>query len=189
LAIIAVISGLVLLWAALQRGSLDAGWGYKNYWMAPIRLAFPFVAGLWLYRVYDRLPRINLGFLPLTAALLAAFMTPVLPKLGSFSCNGLYDALCVLVVFPAILIAGAHSRPGSGLMAICKASGRLSYPLYMTHYPFMYVYANWVETKHPTQEQQVYVALLLAPFVILFAWVAVKFFDEPIRTKLRRHSF
>jgi peptidoglycan/LPS O-acetylase OafA/YrhL len=74
-------------------------------------------------------------------------------------------------------------------MAICKASGRLSYPLYMTHYPFMYVYANWLETKHPTQEQQVYVALLLAPFVILFAWVAVKFFDEPIRTKLRRHSF
>jgi len=189
LAIIAVISGLVLLWAALQRGSLDAGWGYKNYWMAPIRLAFPFVAGLWLYRVYDRLPRINIGFLPLSAALLAAFMTPVLPKLGSFSCNGLYDALCVLVVFPAILIAGTHSRPGSGLIAICKASGRLSYPLYMTHYPFMYVYANWVETKHPAHGQQVYVALFLAPFVILFAWVAVKFFDEPIRTKLRHYGF
>jgi peptidoglycan/LPS O-acetylase OafA/YrhL len=30
--------------------------------------------------------------------------------------------------------------------------------------------------------------LALAPFVILFAWVAVKFFDEPIRSKIRRYS-
>jgi peptidoglycan/LPS O-acetylase OafA/YrhL len=30
--------------------------------------------------------------------------------------------------------------------------------------------------------------LLLAPFVIFFAWIAVKFFDEPIRNKLRRYS-
>jgi peptidoglycan/LPS O-acetylase OafA/YrhL len=188
LAIVAVLSGSVLLWEAIQRGSLDAGWGYKNFWMAPIRLAFPFVAGLWLYRVYDRLPHINVGFLPLTAVLLAAFMIPVLPKFGSFSCNGFYDALCVLVVFPVILIAGAHSRADNELMRICKFSGRLSYPLYMTHYPFMYVYANWVETKHPAQGQQIYVALLLAPFVILFSWIVVKFFDEPIRTKLRHYS-
>jgi peptidoglycan/LPS O-acetylase OafA/YrhL len=189
LAIIAVLSGSVLLWEAIQRGSLDAGWGYRNFWMAPIRLAFPFVAGLWLDRVYDRLPHINVGFLPLTAVLLAAFMIPVLPKLGSFSCNGFYDALCVLVVFPVILIAGANSRADNELMRICKFSGRLSYPLYMTHYPFMYVYANWVETKHPAQGQQIYVALLLAPFVIFFAWIAVKFFDEPIRIKLRRYGF
>jgi peptidoglycan/LPS O-acetylase OafA/YrhL len=188
LAIVAVLSGLFLLWEALQRGSLDAGWGYQNFWMAPIRLTFPFVTGLWLYRVHDRLPRMKLGFFPLTVALLAAFMMPVFPKVESFSCNGFYDALCVLFVFPAILIAGAHSYAGTGLMGLCKVSGRLSYPLYMTHYPFMYIYANWVETRHPAREQQIHVALLLAPFVIFFAWVAVKFFDEPIRTKLRRYS-
>lgn len=188
LAVIAVLGGSILLWKALQRGSLDAGWGYGNFWMAPIRLIFPFVTGLWLYRVHDRLPRMRLGFLPLTAALLVAFTVPVLPKLGSFSFNGLYDALCVLLVFPAILVAGSHLNAGTGFMRLCKASGRLSYPLYMTHYPFMYIYANWVETKHPSQGSQIQVALLLAPLVIFVAWVAVKFFDEPIRTKLRRYS-
>lgn len=186
LAIIAVLGGLVLLWEAMQRGSLDAGWGYSNFWMAPIRLVFPFVTGLWLYRVHDRLPRIKVGFLPLTVVLLAAFMVPVLPKLGSFTCNGLYDALCVLLVFPAIIIVGAHSEAGAGMMGLCKASGRLSYPLYMTHYPFMYVYANWVETTHPAHGAQIKIALLLAPFVLFFAWLAVKFFDEPVRTWLTR---
>jgi peptidoglycan/LPS O-acetylase OafA/YrhL len=188
LAIIAVLGGLILLWEALQRGSLDAGWGYRNFWMAPIRLTFPFVTGLWLYRVHDRLPRIRLGFLPLTVALLAAFMMPVLPKFGSFSSNGLYDALCVLLIFPAILVAGSHSDAGRGLMGLCRVSGRLSYPLYMTHYPFMYVYANWVETTHPARALQIQVALLLTPSVIFFSWLAVKFFDEPIRAKLRRYS-
>jgi peptidoglycan/LPS O-acetylase OafA/YrhL len=188
LAVIAALGGAVLLWQAIQRGSLDAGWGYSNFWMAPIRLTFPFVTGLWLYRMQDRLPRIKAGFLPLSIALLAAFMVPVLPKLGTFSFNGLYDALCVLLVFPAIIVAGAHSDAGIGLMGLCKTSGRLSYPLYMTHYPFMYVYANWVETAHPTQGAQREVALLLAPFVLSFAWLAVKFFDEPIRAKLRLRS-
>ena len=185
LAVIAVVTGAVLLLEALQRGSLDAGWGYSNYWMAPIRLAFPFVTGLWLFRVHDRLPRFKVGFLPLSILLLGAFAVPVLPKLGTFSCNGLYDAICVLLVFPVILIGGAHSNAGFGLTGLCKASGRLSYPLYMTHYPFMYVYANWVETRHPARATQREVALLLVPLVISVAWLAVKFIDEPIRAKLR----
>ena len=176
LGLIAVFGGLVLLAEALQRGSLDAGWGYQNFWMAPIRLTYPFVTGLWIYRVRDRLPRIKIGYFPLTVILLAAFMFPVFPKLGWFSCNGLYDALCVLFVFPLIPISGAHSQAGSRLMGLCKMSGRLSYPLYMTHYPFMYIYANWVETTHPTREQQVHVALLLAPLRHLFCMDCCKVF-------------
>jgi peptidoglycan/LPS O-acetylase OafA/YrhL len=111
LGIIAMFGGLILLWEALQRGSLDAGWGYHNFWMAPIRLTIPFATGLWIYRVRDRLPRMKLGFLTLTVALLAAFMMPVFPKLGSFSYNSLYAALCVLLVFPSILVAGAVQIP------------------------------------------------------------------------------
>jgi hypothetical protein len=85
--------------------------GYHNFWMAPIRLTIPFATGLWIYRVRDRLPRMKLGFLTLTVALLAAFMMPVFPKLGSFSYNSLYAALCVLLVFPSILVAGAVQIP------------------------------------------------------------------------------
>ena len=65
------------------------GWGYSNFSMAPVRLIHLFVTGLWLYRVRDRLPRIRQGFLPLTLVLLAAFMMPVLPTVGSFSCKWL----------------------------------------------------------------------------------------------------
>ena len=182
---IAVVAGLVLLAAATARGSLDAGWGYQNFWMASVRLTFPFVTGLWLYRVHRRLPRFELGFLPLTALLVIAFVMPVLPKAAGVSLNGIYDAVCVLLLFPAVIIAGAHSEAGGGFAGLCRGSGRLSYPVYVTHFPFMYVYANFVQTSHPSGPVQLLVGCLLAPFVTMIAWGAVRYWDEPIRARLR----
>lgn len=183
---IAATAGLVLLAAATARGSLDAGWGYQNFWMAPVRLTFPFVTGLWLYRVHKRLPWLKLGFLPLTALLVIAFVMPVLSKTAGVSLNGVYDAACVLLLFPAVIIAGAHSDAGSGFAGLCRASGRLSYPIYVTHFPFMYIYANFVETTHPSAPVQLLIGCLLAPFVTVFAWGAANYWDEPLRARLRR---
>jgi peptidoglycan/LPS O-acetylase OafA/YrhL len=92
-----------------------------------------------------------------------------------FRANGLYDALCVLLVFPAIIMAGAFGRRRR-VNEPLQGEWQAVYPLYMTHYPFMYIYANWTETTHPAQAAQREVALLLAPFVLFFAWLAVKFF-------------
>jgi hypothetical protein len=53
------------------------------------------------------------------------------------SLNGLYDAACVLLLFPLIILSGAHSEAGAGMMRLCKFSGKVSYPLYITHIPFV----------------------------------------------------
>ena len=37
LAIIFGLSGLLLVWTANTKGSLDGGWGYPEIWMAPLR--------------------------------------------------------------------------------------------------------------------------------------------------------
>jgi peptidoglycan/LPS O-acetylase OafA/YrhL len=65
-------------------------------------------------------------------------------------------------------IAGVYSHAGTGLMALCKVGGRLSYPLYIAHYRLASIYANWVETRYPAGEQEIHIALLLARFVIAF---------------------
>ena len=186
LGIIFGASGLLLIWAANTKGSLDGGWDYPEIWLAPLRLTVSFVMGLWLYRVQDRIRRPRIGLLALSIVLVAVFQMPQFPKVGGFSLNGLYDAACVIFVFPLIILCGAHSDAGMGMIRICKISGRLSYPLYITHIPFVYVLANFAWTRHPSANVKLAWIFVLIPFVILVAWLALKFYDEPARARLTR---
>ena len=190
LGVIAVIAAAVLVGEALHRGSLDAGFGWDNWWMAPIRLAYPFVTGLWLYRVRDRLPRalqrLRAGWLPLSALLTLAFLAPIMPEVSGVRINGLYEAACVVLLFPAIIIAGSHSEAGRGMARLCNASGRLSYPLYITHFPFLYVYMNIVLIQKAPSRVTIPIAIALVPALLFVAWAAAKWWDEPIRARLRR---
>jgi peptidoglycan/LPS O-acetylase OafA/YrhL len=190
LGVIAVVAGTVLVGEALHRGSLDAGFGWDNWWMAPIRLAYPFVTGLLLYRVRDRLPRmlqrLRGGWLPLSALLTLAFLAPIMPEAGGVRWNGLYEAACVVLLFPAIIIAGVHGETGARTARLCNTSGRLSYPLYITHFPFLYVYSNVVLIQKAPARLTIPLAVALVPFQLFVAWAAAKWWDEPIRARLRR---
>ena len=189
LGIIFVLSGLLLIWVANTRGSLDGGWGYSVIWMAPLRLTVSFVMGLWLYRIQDRIRRPKIGLLALSIVLVVVFQMPKFPTVGGFSLNGLYDVACVLLLFPLIILCGAHSEAGTGMIRLCKFSGKLSYPLYITHIPFVYVVANFASTRHPGTSVLLGWILLVLPFAIAVAWLALKYWDEPVRAWLtRRYS-
>ncbi len=152
--------------------------------MAPVRLFFPFLTGLWLYRVRERLPDIRIGWLPLSIVMLAAIAAPTLPPMGGIKVNGLYEALIVILLFPAILIAGRHSEAGRGMLWLCKASGRISYPIYITHFPFLYLWMNFVATGQASRGQLLAIGTALVPLLLLVAWLAYRFWDVPIRARL-----
>ena len=186
LAIGTAAAGLVSLATALTLGSYDTGWGLANFWGAPVRLAYPFLAGLLLYRLRDRLPRWRLGFAPLSLGLAIAFALPVMPQIGALKLNGVYEAACVLLLFPAILVAGRHSPQGRAARAVCTGAGQLSYPLYITHYPFVYLYMNLVATQKAPPSVTIPVAIALFLFTLAFAWAALRWWDIPIRRRLQR---
>lgn len=186
LGFLALLSGAMLVVCGGHLGSLDQGSGWDSLWMAPVRLCFPFVTGLWLYRVRDQLPRIQLGWLSLTIIMVAAMAFPTLPAVGGVKINGLYEAACVVLLFPLIVLAGSHSDAGRGMMGLCKASGRISYPIYITHFPFLYIWMNYVANGKPSQAQLIAIGIALIPFLIIVAWAAYTFWDEPIRRCLRR---
>ena len=63
--------------------------------------------------------------------------------------NGLYEALCVIVVFPLIVALGAGGKLSGNLFSKgCDFMGKISYPLYIVHYPVIYLYWNWVTPRH-----------------------------------------
>jgi peptidoglycan/LPS O-acetylase OafA/YrhL len=186
LGIIFAISGLGLIWVANSKGSLDGGWDYPNIWMAPLRLTVSFVLGLWLYRIHERVRLPKIGLLLLSIVLVVCFQMPKFSKSGALDWNGLYEAACVLFLFPLIILCGAHSEAGRGMIRLCKFSGRLSYPLYITHIGFVYVLAGYAWTRHPSPAVIISWIFVVLPIVIVVAWFFLKFFDEPVRAWLTR---
>ncbi len=188
LAVAVGVAGLLSAAMALTLGSYDTGWGLANAWGAPVRLAYPFMTGLLLFRLQDRLPRCRIGFVPLSVVLALAFAAPVWPAVGDVKLNGLYQALCVLVLFPAIIVLGRHSRGSPSIRRLCRAAGILSYPLYITHYPFVYLYMNWISNGHVASGCTIWVPAALFVFTVVFAFVAYRLWDLPLRRALQRRD-
>jgi peptidoglycan/LPS O-acetylase OafA/YrhL len=109
---------------------------------------------------------------------------PLMPKEWPHA-NGLYEVTMVIVVFPLLILCGAHSQIGKIEMAVCKFAGRISYPVYILHYPFLLIYMNFVTFTKPDLQTAHIAGAASFVIVMVFAWLAVKFFDEPVRNWLK----
>ncbi|MGI4835710.1 MAG: acyltransferase family protein [Janthinobacterium lividum] len=174
---VVVVAAGALLAAARYHGHLQAGWGWDNAWLAPVRVTYPFFMGLLLYRfrLHFQVPG---AVWVLSGALLALFAAP------AFLPAWPYEAGCVILIFPLLVAAGAGSGVGSRALVFCRWGGRLSYPLYLLHYPFVSIFTNWVNAAHPTLPQALPIMGALLVLFLLLAWVAVRFYDEPMRAWL-----
>ncbi|HEY2720099.1 MAG TPA: acyltransferase family protein, partial [Chitinophagaceae bacterium] len=101
--------------------------------------------------------------------------------------NGLYDSLSIILVFPFIIYLGASgeikSRSGR---RVCKFLGDISYPIYITHYPLIYIYTGWVYDHKPSFQQAFPYALIVFVSSFILAYSCLKLYDEPVREWLKR---
>lgn len=150
------------------------------------RLLFSFSAGLLLTRVFKP---INIKGAFWLCSLLIIILLSV-PRIGGAEhlwMNGLYDTLCCVAFFPLIVILGASGKTANKYtIRICKFLGDISYPLYMVHYPFIYVYYAWVKNENLTFAESLPGALALVVGSILLAYICLKFYDEPVRKYLTK---
>lgn len=176
-----VASAMALLWSAHKFGNLGYGWGWDHYWVAPVRLACPFLLGLLVYRMKLRIA-LPAPFIVLSLVLLAVFAAPMFG-----AANWLFEAACVIVVFPLVLMAGAGSAQPEGTMGgVTRLVGELSYPVYIVHYPFIYLFAHWNWTSHPSRPVLAAVVVALYCGVTLFALALSRWYDRPVRAWLSR---
>jgi peptidoglycan/LPS O-acetylase OafA/YrhL len=99
------------------------------------RVAYSFSAGPLVYRS-NWIIKTKLGFTELTLLLLAAFMMPY------FKWNVLAEALVILFYFPLLVASGAGAALTKRSETLCVFSGKISYPLYMTHYAVIWIFMN-----------------------------------------------
>lgn len=149
-----------------------------------LRLLFAFSAGLLLSRVFR--PVKAKGAFWICAALLVVLLSA--PRLGGSEnlwMNGLYDAVCAVAVFPALVFFGASGKTTDRFSTrVCKFLGDISYPLYMVHYPFIYLYYAWVKNGQLTFAQSFWGALALVAGCMVLAYGCLKLYDEPVRKYL-----
>ena len=176
-----VLAAAALAWTANHFGDLGHGWSWKELWVAPVRMACPFLMGLLVYRLNLKVT-IPQPFAVLSVVLVLVL---ILPLMGYW--NGLFEAACVTFLFPLILVAGAGVTAESGAMGrLCRFIGQLSYPVYIIHYPLIYIFGHWVWSAHPDNTQIVPVALGLYATEIALATVLLYAYDLPVRAWLTR---
>ena len=191
LAVFVVLAGAVLLHFAVSNpnGDVSGGWtlNAEHMRIGIIRTIFPFFGGLLLSRV-ARPVYIKHAFLWCSLLVAVVLLMPRIGGAEKLWMNGLYEAFCIIVVFPLIVYIGAGGRGNSGIEhKICAFLGALSYPLYMTHYVLVYFYMAWV-SNHPgiTLLQALPTALLTFCGAIVLAYASLKWYDEPVRAWLRK---
>ena len=195
LTILAVVLGCLHTWFFVGNVSgydmVGVGWTIDelNFWGGLVRMLFPFTVGMLLSRTFK--PRkVRGAFWICSIMLITIFAAPyiVLLKNSDISINSLYEVVCIAVVFPFIVWLGACGYTKSGVVAkINRTLGDLSYPLYIVHYPVMYIFYAWlIEKKYYTLQECFGMVLIVVLSSVLLALLCLKLYDEPVRRWLSK---
>lgn len=167
-----------LIYVAHARGWLIEGWEGPHYFDGWARTAFSFTMGLVLFR-FNLVIRNRVSMVVILLLLLCGFMFHA-------DEDWVRELMIVMVFFPLLISLAAGATVGGWMQKFCLFIGRLSYPLYMTHYAVVGVFGFYYGRYKPSgAEVSVWVAVLCA-LIFGLAYAAMRFYDEPLRKYLVR---
>ena len=205
-------TGILWIWfVAFDISGYDMigiGWTLDvvNFFGGLLRMMFPFTLGMLMARLFSQRATDNRResfftnniFWIATIVLFALFSVPYIsgedvtsrvPTLANISLNGIYELFCIMVVFPLIvwIAALSDSAQSKFTLRISKFLGDLSYPLYIVHYPVMYLFYAWlIKNQYFTLGETWQMVILVLTVCIVLAYACLKLYDEPIRKKLSK---
>ena len=165
------------------------GWSLtsEQIYIGFTRLLYPFLSGLLFSRIGKHI-NVKGGFWWCSLILVVIFSVPCVGGEGSIL-NGFYNAACILVLFPLVVMMGAGSQMTTARSAkVCTFLGEISYPLYITHYPILYMQMNWA-WNNPDAPLYAHVVVAVSSVLIsvALAYACLKLYDLPVRKWLTDH--
>jgi peptidoglycan/LPS O-acetylase OafA/YrhL len=176
-----VVCVAITLALSIEFDGVRVGHVKGNFMAGFARVLFPFVCGILLRRIVYRPGRTaysesaSWGCMLALAALLFA---PI-------NRSGIGDFICIVVIFPVLVAVGAQATANGLLGRLCKLTGELSYPLYILHQPVLRVLEEAASRLDITGGARFVVMLASIAACALVAFVALRFYDEPIRRSIR----
>ena len=160
-------------------------------------MMFPFTLGMLMARNFRQKSKVksqktfftkNIFWISIII-LFALFSVPYFPKTSNISVNGIYELACIMIVFPLIvwIAASSDSAQSKFTLKLSKFLGDLSYPLYIVHYPVMYIFYAWlIKNQYFTLGETWQMVILVLTVCIVLAYACLKLYDEPIRKRLSK---
>lgn len=192
LMLLTIILGCLHAWFFIGNISgydmVGVGWTIDevNFFGGLVRMLFPFTMGMLIARTFK--PRkVKGAFWICSTMLIALFSVPYIVPAGNISINSLYEFVCIAAIFPFIVWLGACGSCGAKGTRINKVLGDISYPLYIVHYPIMYLFYAWLIKKGYYNLSDCWeMALLVVVSSIVLAFLCLKLYDEPVRQWLTK---
>lgn len=170
------------------------GWSLEGsqIFIGVTRLLYPFLCGLLISRILSsRMTadnpsgspfRLRGGFWWASVILVTVFALPCIGRKQGIA-DGIYQAVSILIIFPVIVLIGAGSRTtDSRSTKVCKFLGEISYPLYITHFPFVCMQVAW-GNNNPDAPLWMHIAVsagvVTVAVALAYAWL--RLYDEPVR--------
>ena len=177
--VLVIAGGAALFYEGHQYRQLSIGWGGDTFWGGAFRVWYSFLAGVLVYRL-PFIIRNRLGFLGMGVLLAVVFLFPFWPKY-----NWITEPVIVVFYLPLLVALGAGAKAGGRAKKICQFSGTISYPLYMVHYPFIWLFMSYVEKYKPALREMAVITTVGTLLLIGLAYCVLRFVDEPIRRRLK----
>ena len=154
------------------------------------RLLYPFFCGLLLSRV-GRFIKVRGAFWWCSLLIVVMLAMPSFGVGETRWLNGVYEALCIIVLFPLVVAMGAGSGVGgSKSSAINNFLGNISYPLYITHFPLVYMQMGWVHNHEDAPlGMHIFVSVSVYVLAVISAYAAYRLYDLPVRSWLKSKLF
>lgn len=167
------------VWTVHKGGVSHLGHTYPEFFGGVPRTVFSFLLGVLMYRWRQegKLPSLPGGMWGAALLLLATFTPPAL-----MPGNAVYELVCIVVVFPVVIMMAAGAQLTGRTAAFAGFSGALSYPLYIVHYPLLF----WFEAA--IGRGSLWWLLAATVTIVVLSYAALKLVDEPVRAWLQKRS-
>jgi peptidoglycan/LPS O-acetylase OafA/YrhL len=179
---LAVFSGLILMNVLWYHRQSAVGIMFNEVPEGCVRTFYAFTAGIIISKIMRPDRAVSIAFLPF---LLLAFLA-ICHVDAKWSSGFLrfWWIVSTIVVMPLLVLLLAHMRPGPLLDRVCSYMGRLSYPLYLVHFPILSFFNRLIVHLNVGGLRLAELVVLQTGTAIVAGVAALHLFDEPVRAKL-----
>ena len=183
---VTLLTGGAVGLAIVQHGSIDQGSNASSFAVGLARTVFGFSVGVLIARHIRHTHRgqSNLKVLAIVAVVVIAIVG--WPK-GEL--RAIWDAVCVLVVFPLIVYWATIIDPGERLRKVATFLGVTSYAVYVLHTPVSSVLnsaARYFAGITGVSVGGPYLGVAVLAILLTGCWLIDRYIDMPIRHQLTR---